>query len=535
MEVSPVGAADCAGQVNPSARERLSRHWPGLFGLRRWKMSVSSSEAPEEHPDVAGDDALIAKGVVVLPFQHPKPSIVPVSNPFPLNPANAEEMACAVDGTTMYCYGGWVYSITDGISFFSTMDLNTYTWNTPVGYDAPSTIGMLHSHSLVVIGDSIYIFGAQPASPVNTLWQTSIDSLTSSTSTSSTDGPSARMNHCGANLGTDKMLIYGGEDINRGCLQDTFIFTANTASWVNHTSGAHPPACSHMACASFAGIVYLFGGISPNGAALNELWFFDPDLLAWQPVLVSGVVGSAIPPSPRSSPSLATIGDKYLIISGGTGNDSAFYFFDTIACSWLTSPPTDLSKYVATTTVLPTSSGTTSLPAPSSGPSTQPASSPTPASPPIASSASATPPSPSSPPTAAIAGGAAGGAVLLLIGAVYIAKTRGSRNDARSNRSSSPSSEEAHEGADGADIELTPPASYPLPPPPLGTPSAPAYILPPPPPGAASSSAEHPAPYAPGTDYIGDAPPSLAGSSRHFETMIRHRPTMGRLRRLRRR
>ncbi|RKO86106.1 hypothetical protein BDK51DRAFT_47258 [Blyttiomyces helicus] len=467
------------------------------------------------------------QGVEILPYQDPVASIVPVRSSYPMNPLMTFAPACAVIGATMYCYGGSGISsgISESVWYFTTMDLNTYKWG---AYMGASSIGNLTGNSLVTIGEYFYVFGGNDGSfgkqsvTQNTLWRVPIDSLTTSTVIKSSGAPSPRTNFCAANLGTDAMLVYGGAGPNTECLQDTFVFYASNSSWSKIKTPSHPLYCQRTACASLSGKVYLFGGFNPdtNANDPNLLWSFDPTFLSWSPVLHLGRQGAA--PEENSDSSMTSVGNKYLVVSGGTSNDSSassFHFFDTTISAWLSGPPSDLSSFASPTPLSrpKTSSPLATPPAPSSAPTTSPAASSAPKTAPAASSAPPTPPSSTSsaPPTATIAGAAAGGAALLLVGAFFIAKSRRTCNGGifsswRSNGSAASLSlhdEEIHAVTDRTGAAALEPASATTAPSPL--PLAP-------PPSTAYSSKRGEAYFrtneglsdflAPGTSSVGDAP-----------------------------
>ncbi|RKO90972.1 hypothetical protein BDK51DRAFT_29893 [Blyttiomyces helicus] len=64
-----------------------------------------------------------------------------------------------------------------------------------------------------------------------------MDSLTTPTIITSVGAPSPRSNFCGANLGMDGMMVYGGAygvfgaGSAMGCLKDTFGFNGSTSRW----------------------------------------------------------------------------------------------------------------------------------------------------------------------------------------------------------------------------------------------------------------------------------------------------------------
>ncbi|RKO89215.1 hypothetical protein BDK51DRAFT_46714 [Blyttiomyces helicus] len=94
--------------------------------------------------------------------------------------------------------------------------------------------------------------------------------------------------------------------------------------------------------------------------------------------------------------------------------------------SWLSQMPSDLGTFVSPVTSPVPSSSPTIPPGPLSSPPRLPASSSAPTKPPT--------PTSSSPPIAAITGGAAGGAVLLLVGGPYVGKSCSSRKEHRIKR-----------------------------------------------------------------------------------------------------
>ncbi|RKO91643.1 hypothetical protein BDK51DRAFT_38415 [Blyttiomyces helicus] len=320
--------------------------------------------------------------------------------------------------------GAWVatsLATIIGLSYFWTMDLNAYTWNAPTGY---SSIGPLFSHSLVMIGDSFYIFGG---------------------------APTPRMNHFGAILGTDRMLVYEGSTRISLYSHDTFVFTARNLSWSEIDYESYPHVCL-PACVAFSGKVYLFGGYNPASKANSrDLCRFDPTSLSWSLVRISS--GAASVPAPGGDASMTSIGGRYLVVAGGDDYTSSFHFFDTFTAAWLSGPPSNLSYLALTVTSLAPSSSSAAAPAISSAPRT-PATSSAPVATlvPTSSAVTTTPPSPTSlsPSTSAIVGGVAGGTVLLIAGAFFSRKSRSARK-----YTLNPSSQSDSSSVDPAGLEPT--------------------------------------------------------------------------------
>ncbi|MDR7271150.1 PKD repeat protein, partial [Pelomonas saccharophila] len=76
--------------------------------------------------------------------------------------------------------------------------------------------------------------------------------------------------------------------VNNAYLNDTWLYDPATNSWREVTGAVGPSARSYaqMYFDSKNGVVVLFGGVSPSGSALDDLWTFDTRTLLWTEVRV---------------------------------------------------------------------------------------------------------------------------------------------------------------------------------------------------------------------------------------------------------
>ncbi|RKO88859.1 hypothetical protein BDK51DRAFT_33302, partial [Blyttiomyces helicus] len=295
------------------------------------------------------------------------------------------------------------------------------------------------------LGNIGYIFGGIGANGAytNELWKFDLDTPQIAAPVSTLSPPSARDSVCIAALSANTVLLFGG-GANGPYLNDTYRFVraddafasgvimsfvdewgcacmcggrrieqhTSTFKWTPIPTTVAPPLRAHSACASVNGNVYLFGG-DGSGTTYGDLWQFSASTLEWSHINASN------PPSPRIGEGATGVG-RFFVVAGGQradigdsgGFDPSFYYFDTTTGKWqANSAGVDLS------TLLPPipAASTPSTPSPSSSSTNLSSSSGVPVGP--------------------IAGGVAGGVVVLCIVAWLLLRGRSSRKGTRRARS----------------------------------------------------------------------------------------------------
>ncbi|RKO91085.1 hypothetical protein BDK51DRAFT_46056 [Blyttiomyces helicus] len=155
--------------------------------------------------------------------------------------------------------------------------------------------------------------------------------------------PPACFGHCMTALGSDSILLYGGDEIN---LSDTWIFSTTQHTWMQLTVDTSPGPRWNAACATTSNsTAFLFGGEDGSGpgglGTTNDIWSFNLEagrgsmLLRREPRFFFS--------TPRAYLSMTAIGWDWLVVSasaGGVSNfhsvagDPAFYFLDLNTLTW---------------------------------------------------------------------------------------------------------------------------------------------------------------------------------------------------------
>ncbi|RKO85261.1 hypothetical protein BDK51DRAFT_47437 [Blyttiomyces helicus] len=171
------------------------------------------------------------------------------------------------------------------------------------------------------------------ATVVNTFWRFSLTGPPTPTLITAPNAPSPRNMHCATNLGTDSILIYGGRDSSTPwvILSDQYIFNTTTGAWTTGPASASLGALDGAACAAVGGVPYLFGG-ADAALAIGGIWSYDVGDGVWM------AENSLDGPSPRTYASMAAVGSRWLVVSGGeaTGvaTDNSFYYYDSFTSRW---------------------------------------------------------------------------------------------------------------------------------------------------------------------------------------------------------
>jgi hypothetical protein len=215
-------------------------------------------------------------------------------------------------------YGGWNAS--------GTYELDT-DWTLATTSGDP---GYRYEFAMAPLGSGVVLFGGYDGATTyyDDAW--TFDGATWTRASAS--GATTRSSHAMAELGSNKVVVYGGYggllgDAGYGILDDTWTFDGSSWAFVTDVG---PGARLYHAMASWNGKVVLFGGASDvNGNdLLGDTWIFDGG--SW-----SEVTTSAQAPSARSSAAMATLDGKLYLFGGQTASGRAADTWSFDGTSWL--------------------------------------------------------------------------------------------------------------------------------------------------------------------------------------------------------
>jgi N-acetylneuraminic acid mutarotase len=121
----------------------------------------------------------------------------------------------------------------------------------------------------------------------------------------------ARMGHAMASIGGGKALLFGGEDDTEEYNNETWVYDGNANTWTNKNPGVKPgPRVGHAMADIGENKVLLFGGYPEN----NQTWVYDVTSNNW--------TQKSTPPAltARFSHAMAYIGGDKVLLFGGTNN-----------------------------------------------------------------------------------------------------------------------------------------------------------------------------------------------------------------------
>jgi serine/threonine protein kinase len=164
--------------------------------------------------------------------------------------------------------------------------------------------------------------------------------------------PETYMSSC-ATYSQEKIIIFGGKYENSSIGDELWLYNTNIRTWMiptrlsdSHDSWPRPRADCSLTSSFNGSIVLLFGGYSPNGEVLSDVWKLDAHnyiVASWKSI--NPVEGALIPP--RFGHSSIIIGNE-LIIYGGSSKISDGYAgssclfdmwgFDVMKKSWRSIP-----------------------------------------------------------------------------------------------------------------------------------------------------------------------------------------------------
>jgi len=180
-------------------------------------------------------------------------------------PSPRDRHVAVAFGNSFYVHGG--FNGTSRVSDFWLFDLSSMCWREVVVLDGrpPSP---RHSHSAVVHGHSLYIYGGYDGSYKSDLHEFDFNSSRWNLVPTTGRRPRARYRATTV-VHKNYIILYGGHDGTRH-LSDTHIFDIENRVWSPLvTEGSIIPRDSHVAVAN-SNSMYIFGGSS--GSAMNDLF-----------------------------------------------------------------------------------------------------------------------------------------------------------------------------------------------------------------------------------------------------------------------
>lgn len=137
--------------------------------------------------------------------------------------------------------------------------------------------------------------------------------------------PQARTNGAAAQLGKNLLYIGGTDSVGGAPFATTYVSTVdagNIGAWAE--GPALPEGRADAGLTTLSGTAYLVGGLGPDGAATDTVWFIglDPDTNAlgtWAPLQDADKKGIALPEA-RSGAAVVAVSDG-IIVAGGRGPD----------------------------------------------------------------------------------------------------------------------------------------------------------------------------------------------------------------------
>jgi N-acetylneuraminic acid mutarotase len=154
------------------------------------------------------------------------------------------------------------------------------------------------------------------------------------TQQSPTTKPSGRCRHAMANIGGDKVLLFGGKDPFVD--DETWVYDMSDNTWTQMNPTTKPSERSDHAMASIGGDkVLLFGGIDSDGRN-DETWVYDLSDNTWTQKFPT------TKPSARWKHAMTSIGGDKVLLFGGGGDllDDETWVYDLSDNTWTQKFPT---------------------------------------------------------------------------------------------------------------------------------------------------------------------------------------------------
>lgn len=214
------------------------------------------------------------------------------------------------------------------------LNCDTWDWekvcpNDALGNNTPEP---RDSHACVRIGHNMFIFGGSNGeNPLNDMFAFNLVSKTWNKIDESGEIPTPREGHSGVALLDRYFFIFGGWD-GKNIFQNCYLFDSITKKWkiLEYLPGSEPLPRESHSCALLRDKIYIFGGqgtsIKKKDNYYNDLFRLkiniDKSLEKINGVWEKLSSKNGFYPSPRTSHSIASYQDRYLIVIGGEGYGS---------------------------------------------------------------------------------------------------------------------------------------------------------------------------------------------------------------------
>lgn len=194
-------------------------------------------------------------------------------------------------------------------------------------------------HSAVTIGKKVFFFGGTSEGFVkvhSSLHEFDISRGTFHAITEIQGGPPPeRLVHAACADSRGRMWIFGGLTTDRKALDDLWCYHPDENRWerVGDAQGDLPGPRYGTRIACVGDDLYLFGGSRERGPTLNDLYQFQPERRRWTRLEES----SGDLPSPRYAPAFIALGQRIYLFGGGDGKGgylNDLYTYDSSADRW---------------------------------------------------------------------------------------------------------------------------------------------------------------------------------------------------------
>jgi hypothetical protein len=220
----------------------------------------------------------------------------------------------SVGNDKVLLFGGLPGSINDETWVYDRSD-NTWIFMNPSIKPSPRM-----GHTMANIGgDKVLLFGGTDAGGLNAeTWVYDFSDNIWTLMTPVLKKPSKRTFHAMANIGSDRVLLFGGND-QFGFDDETWVYDLSDNKWTEKTTSVKPSSRARHSMAGIHGSigskVLLFGGKGTAGLN-NETWIYNLDSNTWT------LITSVPKPFKRSFHAMATYGADQVLLFGGSINDS---------------------------------------------------------------------------------------------------------------------------------------------------------------------------------------------------------------------
>ncbi|CAH8390425.1 unnamed protein product [Eruca vesicaria subsp. sativa] len=278
------------------------------------------------------------------------PNTISVYNQWTAPPTSGQtpkaryEHGAAVFQEKMYMYGG----NHNGryLGDLHVLDLKKWTWSrveTKVVTESqetssPATLTHCSGHSLIPWDNKLLSIGGHTKDPSESILVKVFDLHTCTWSILKTDGkPPISRGGQSVTLVGKKLVIFGGQDVNKSLLNDLHLLDLDTMTWDEIDAVGSPPSprSDHAAAVHAERYLLIFGGGSHTNC-FNDLHVLDLQTMEWSKHTQQGEA-----PTPRAGHAGVTIGENWFIVGGGDNTSGAcetvVLNMSTLAWSVLTS------------------------------------------------------------------------------------------------------------------------------------------------------------------------------------------------------